>query len=270
MKSIASKTQGLLDSCADTVLYVCMLCVCSVTNVFTDIFRIVTSSFFLLSPFQTMAFWHSDGERDRKGRWDHNEHHFVIGDIPIEQTTYNELAEEQRQQQQKYASEKAIESASKEQTNATCAPIVESVSVQVIPGQKKGGRTAFYNTREGAKIIDTARADLHVRPKPIDDTTQKSSVQDNRQRAYHHDCTIPSSMLTRPVEKIGEFQSYPSEEYRFTGRFASTVYRPRYVVKSPSKAAPVQRRHEMWRNLVKPSISNYDHGLPFLAKHTNS
>lgn len=51
-------------------------------------------------------------------------------------------------------------------------------------------RTAFYNTADGADLIAAARRDLSARAKPVDRHMHRSTVEDNRQRAYHAECVL--------------------------------------------------------------------------------
>ena len=140
-------------------------------------------------------------------------------------------------------------------------------------------RTAFYNTREGETVINQARAELSARAKPVDSNTHRSTVQDNRQRAYHGECVLPCDLANLTPATQAHFTEYPLQEYnRFnveTRSWSGPSTHPRLKSVPYSKpngsSMDVPRRHDLVKNLKKnKSISNYDHGLPFLAKHTNN
>lgn len=139
-------------------------------------------------------------------------------------------------------------------------------------------RAAFYNTRAGEAVIAQARADLSARAKPVDHNTHRNTVQDNRQRVYHAECVLPANLANQTPSVAPAFTEYPLQEYnRFNVESRSwsgpsTHPRLKSVPYSkPGSMMDVPRRHDLVKNLKKnQSISNYDHNLPFLAKHTNN
>lgn len=149
---------------------------------------------------------------------------------------------------------------------------------------RHGGRptAAFYNTRSGEGLIAQARLDLSARAKPVDHNTHRTTVQDNRQRVYHADCVLPANLAQQSPRVQPQFEQYPLQEYnRFsteTRSWSGPSTHPRLKSVPYSKPAAggpngldVATRHDLVRNLKKnQSISNYDHNLPFIAKHTNN
>jgi hypothetical protein len=141
-------------------------------------------------------------------------------------------------------------------------------------------RTAFYNTRAGEAVIAQARLDLSARAKPIDHNTHRSTVQDNRQRAYHAECVLPANVANQTPQIQPIFQQYPLMEYNRWNIHARTWSGPSthprlkpvpFSRPNGPTSLDVARRHDLVKNLKKnKSISNYDHNLPFLAKHTNN
>lgn len=102
-------------------------------------------------------------------------------------------------------------------------------------------------------------------------------MQDNRQRAYHAECVLPADLADQPPAVSPAFQQYPLQEYAaLTGSGAPLVQTQRlksvpYTRPNGPKSLDVARRHDLVANIKKArSISNHDHGLPFLAKHTNN
>jgi hypothetical protein len=154
--------------------------------------------------------------------------------------------------------------------------------------QQKGNRTAFYNTAAGNALISQARQDLntHTHHSPSaapSDGSVLTGVHDNRQRVFHAECVLPQNIaIGVPDERNGaKFQQYPLFEYNrfdsklrtFAGPGVDSRLKPAAYM--PRRSLDVARRHDLVRNLkdspkANPSISNYNHSLPFVAKHTNN
>lgn len=138
-------------------------------------------------------------------------------------------------------------------------------------------RTVFYNTQEGAKIIASARAALSNRSKPLDLSTHKSDIQENRQRAFHQDCLYSKTARDYTQPKLPHFRHYPMEEYHRFDADRRLVVGPNPHVGTrpipvgiPGGTDGVLTRHNMVKNLKKnQSTSNYNHGRNFISLHTN-
>lgn len=138
-------------------------------------------------------------------------------------------------------------------------------------------RAAFYNTREGDALISAARADLSARAKPVERApAHLNSVQQNCQRVYHGECVLAQNLAELSPGPPPPFAPYPLQEYNRFNSQARTWSGPDVAPRLKSvpyraKEMDVPRRHDLVKNLRRNrSISNYDHGLPFLAKHTNN
>ncbi len=150
--------------------------------------------------------------------------------------------------------------------------------------------------RVNEALIAQAREDLSAHAHPAASAAAVSSSSpsshahhltgshDNHQRLYHSACVLPNDIATGiPDPRLGaQFQQYPLAEYNrfdsklrsFTGPGTEPRLKPAAYLARKGKnktALDVARRHDLVKNITQNrSISNHNHGLPFVAKHTNN